>query len=632
MVRIMMNQNSIGIVSKVFPNKIVIEVPDTNKINHNYLGDLYICDGINTFVTIHRSNFQKFIYQIVSLYEQEKAYIAEDEVSKFSGKAYFEAIPLGEIQGEKFEFGLSTFPMIGNDVFLTVNRDVNTIFYISSKKLAVSLGSMASHNNFTPRIAVDDLLTHHMSILGNTGSGKSTTVRKLLHEVIQSIETGNHNIGNTNFLIFDVHDEYGSIPAEHVNLVDVIEDISIPLNTLSLEDWINLVQPSSAVQLPVLMNGLRMANLMENEEAFNDWIKVYCALELYNNVQTEAVAKRTKIISLLGSIPIEGISEVLKKYSSQYGNFSSGDELEFKQKLETYIQAKSTYNYDQCRDKIEQLMGSADCSFNNLKTLERAINMVFLFEEIKGNSQVRSFCSTLMTRISNLVAIYSNTLFDDANEKLMKFEEVISFKKGFTVFKVSSLDDSDLLFFTGYLLRLVYKSQKDHRKLTGEIKQLFHFVFDEAHKYITENKDEGKLQSLKVFEQIAKEGRKFGVFMILASQRPSELSKTVLSQCNNFILHRIRNNVDLEQIRRSIPFIDDTQLTRISYLKTGSALLVGEAFSIPMELTIKGEEYGGFSKTYLPSEIWKNNFTIISSTYLGCLGRFNRKTSNYLLL
>ncbi|WP_361920354.1 hypothetical protein [Streptomyces sp. NPDC046876] len=159
----------------------------------------------------------------------------------------------------------------------------------------------------------------------------------------------------------------------------------------------------------------------------------------------------------------------------------------------------------------------------------------------------------------------------------------MKFEKGFTIFKCSNIEDSDLIFFTSYILRLIYKEQKDLRQIIGKPVQLFHFVFDEAHKYIIENKDQQNIISLKIFEKIAKEGRKFGIFMILASQRPSELSKTVLSQCNNFILHRIRNNVDIDQMRRSIPYITDSQLIRIAYLKTGSALFVGEAFSIPMD-------------------------------------------------
>ena len=124
----------------------------------------------------------------------------------------------------------------------------------------------------------------------------------------------------------------------------------------------------------------------------------------------------------------------------------------------------------------------------------------------------------------------------------------------------------------------------------------------EAQNYIAENKDS---VAKTVFERIAREGRKYGISLIVCSQRPSELSKTVLSQCNNYILHRIRNNIDIEQMRKSIPYISDSQLIRIAYLKTGSALLVGEAFSIPMELIIDGSEYGEQSKTIKPSDVWK---------------------------
>lgn len=135
-----------------------------------------------------------------------------------------------------------------------------------------------------------------------------------------------------------------------------------------------------------------------------------------------------------------------------------------------------------------------------------------------------------------------------------------------------------------------------------------HFIFDEAHQYIRENFQEERLQSLDVFEKIAREGRKFGLFMIVISQRPSELSQTVLSQCNNYILHRIRNSVDLEFMKRSIPYITGHQLTRLSFLKSGTAILVGEAFSIPIELEILADEKITIpSKTYLPSELWKDN-------------------------
>lgn len=601
------SHNSIGVVSHVYSYKLVMEIHDTSRINYNFNGDLYVCEGINTFVCVYKSYHHKFIYQIISLSENEKPFDRIGEESRFSNKAFFEAVPVGEIKNGEFKYGLSKFPMIGDDVFLTSNADMNSVFNSMDPDFSIALGPLSSFDSFSPMFSIDKILTNHMSILGNTGSGKSTTVRKLLNEISNTIKNSKRDINSANFLIFDIHDEYASIQKDNSFTVDV-NDLSIPLDTLSLEDWINLVQPSSAVQLPILMSGLRLANLLENNEnGICDWVKVYCALELYNNVQTEVLGKRTKIIALLQDIGDTRITESLTHYSSQYGNFQSTHEQRFKENLHEYIKEKSRHEYSQCKELISSLLEKADCKLSQLTNLEVGLELTFLFEESKGNSQIRSYCATLMTRITNIIGTYSRSLFEDTPEKRKKFTELLDFNKGFTIMKVSQLDDNDLLFFTGYILRMIYLRQKANRisdDNSNTIKEIFHFIFDEAHKYITETNIEN-IKSIRIFEQIAKEGRKFGIFMILASQRPSDISKTVLSQCNNFILHRIRNNLDIEQMRKSIPYLSDSQLTRISYLTTGAALLVGDAFAIPMEIIIDGSEYGLASRTNLPSEVWR---------------------------
>ena len=91
---------------------------------------------------------------------------------------------------------------------------------------------------------------------------------------------------------------------------------------------------------------------------------------------------------------------------------------------------------------------------------------------------------------------------------------------------------------------------------------------------------------VEIFKKIAREGRKFGCFLFISSQRPSELSSTVLSQCNNYIIHRIKNNIDLEYLLKTIPYINVNQLSRFSYLPTGTAFIVGELFPIPTEIEI----------------------------------------------
>lgn len=596
--------NSIGVINKVFPHKIVIEIPDTTKINYNFRGDLYVCDGINTFITIYKSFNHKFIYQISSLYEIEKPYDLKDDESKFTNKAFFEAIPVGEIQNGKFQYGVSKFPMIGEEVYLTSIDDLSNILLMENQKWYFTLGALTTHESFIPKFSIDTLLTTHICILGNTGSGKSTTVRKLLNEIVVSAERENIEINDANFIIFDVHEEYDSLPEDITKTVCVPDEVSIPLETLTLEDWINLVQPSSQVQLPVLMNGLRFAYLLDNKgQSVFDWMKVFCALELYNNQQTDTLPKRTKIVTFLENIEDVDIQYSLTQYDPKYGNFpNEEEEKKFKDNLKKYIKEKSGYDYEDCKNYIAELLQEVQCSTSSLQNLQQGIELTLLLEESKGNNQVRSHCQTLMTRIYNLIATYSKSLFEINEEKRKKFDEILEFEKAFTKFNVSGLEDNDLLFFTGYLLRTIYQKQRESRENHTQQK-LYHFIFDEAHKYITEESD--NIKSIKIFEQVAKEGRKFGLFMILASQRPGELSKTVLSQCNNFILHRIRNNVDLEQIRKSIPYLSDEQLIRISYLRTGSALLVGEAFPIPMEIIIHGEEYGKPSRTTLPSEVWK---------------------------
>lgn len=263
-------------------------------------------------------------------------------------------------------------------------------------------------------------------------------------------------------------------------------------------------------------------------------------------------------------------------------------------------------NYNDFYDKFHSKLQLSKSTVKDFNSLLKAIEFIFLIEESHGNQSIRGHTSTLVTRIEELKINYENDLFSPNQEKQDKLMNLLAldFTEPFIRFDVSSLTDEDLLFFSSHILERIYRKQVKQRK--KEQKSLVHCIFDEAHQYIREHFQEERLQSLHVFEKIAREGRKFGLFMMVISQRPSELSQTVLSQCNNYILHRIRNSVDLEFMRKSIPYVTNHQLTRLSYMKSGTAILVGEAFSIPMELEVEADDdVKAQSKTYVPSEIWK---------------------------
>ena len=591
--------SSIGVVKKVFFNKIVIEIDDMRKLNQNYKGDLYSCEGLDTFILLDKSYEEKLIYQISALYDEEKPLEKEDN-SKFQIKAYFEAVPIGNIIKEKFEYGIERYPMLGDEVYLASKEELNKILGndLEINENNFIIGELSNKKGYYPKINIDNFFTTHISILGNTGSGKSTTIKTIIRKLSEKIDE-HFKKENINFYIFDIHNEYTNIKAELSNKTS-LDEISIPLELLKKEDWLNLVLPSSAVQLPILINTLKLGNLLENSQAgLTDWIKVYCAKKLYGSQQTDAVTKRTKIISFLSEIDDENIKKSLSSYNSQFGNFSKEEEKYFLDSLDNYIGVSNVeeFLYENLRD--------AEISIKDIMNLKIALDTILSIEEAKGGNQIRNYCSPLVTRIDNLINQYSKTLFSNDEKKLKKFNLLLEHKdKAFEIINCSGYDNYDLLFITSFILNNIYEREKNNRKKNK--KKLIHFIFDEAHTYISENTDIMNFNPIAVFEKIAKEGRKFGIFMILSSQRPSELSKTVLSQCNNFILHRIRNNIDLEQMRKSIPYILDAQLLRLSYLKTGHALVVGEGFNIQLELKIHNNIEDKSSETFKPSEVWKN--------------------------
>ena len=595
----------IGVVKKVFFNKIVIEIDDMKKLNQNYKGDIYSCEGLDTFILLDKSYEEKLIYQISALYDEEKPLEKEDN-SKFQIKAYFEAVPIGNIIKEKFEYGIERYPLLGDEVYLTSKEELNKILGndLEINENNFIIGELSNKKGYYPKINIDNFFTTHISILGNTGSGKSTTIKTIIKKLSEKIDK-NLKKENINFYIFDIHNEYTNISSELSNKTS-LEEISIPLELLKKEDWLNLVLPSTAVQLPILINTLKLGNLLERKSSDNisNWIKVYCAKKLYGSQQTDAVAKRSKIISFLSEIDDENIKESLSSYDSKYSNFSTQIvEKNFLNSLDNYIlkyigeNTAEEFLYVNLRD--------AEVSIKDIMNLKIALDTILSIEEAKGGNQIRNYCSPLVTRIDNLINQYSKTLFSNDEKKLKKFNLLLEHKdKAFEIINCSGYDNHDLLFITSFILNNIYEREKNNRKKNK--KKLIHFIFDEAHTYISENIDIMNFNPIAVFEKIAKEGRKFGIFMILSSQRPSELSKTVLSQCNNFILHRIRNNIDLEQMRKSIPYILDAQLLRLSYLKTGHALVVGEGFNIQLELKIHNDIEDKSSETFKPSEVWKN--------------------------
>lgn len=551
--------NSIGRVTFVSYDKLTFEVSNFEKLKYNLDGYSYIAKGVVDYVTIIDESNQKFIYQVIKAEDKEQI-LSKEENSKLDYTGKFDCIPIGIIRNNKIEFNLESYPFLNNKVYLTTEQEKEIIFSIDDTKHSIVLGHI--EEKYQGKISLDKLFSHHGAVLGNTGSGKSNTVRQIISEV-QKYKTENLHLH-----VFDVHEEYQQLVKEE-DKIDVLEDFQIELNSLGLQDWINLVKPSDLVQLPVLQTALKISFLLSSNIITRKWLKCFLAHTMYNRVQTDAVAKRTKIMSILEGVEING----KKDYDSKYGNLNNFNETQFLESLVQVMDSEAD-NHHEISFLQNKLEGS-ESKVDSFIDLLEALDYTFLLEETRGNSQIRSHCGTLETRIKSIQVRYSVLLTSDTQEDI-EYNQV-------TVYDVGRLDDDLLLFFSSYLLKNIFNKCKISRKSEEEIHI---FIFEEAHRYISKEKESSAFHELELFKKIAREGRKFGTFLFLSSQRPSELSSTVLSQCNNYLIHRIKNNLDLEYMLKTIPYIDSNQLKRVSYLPTGRTFVVGELFPIPIEIQV----------------------------------------------
>lgn len=554
--------HNIGRVVSVSYEKLIFEVSDFEKLSYNLNGNYYFTKGVIDYVTIVNRFKEKFIYQVIKV-EDKEIILSSEDLSKFNYIGKFECVPIGIINNNKIEYNMNKYPFLQDKVYLTSDEELKIMFYGRNKVNSINLGLI--DDKYNAYIDLNKFFTNHSAILGNTGSGKSNTVRRIISEV------NKNKLRNMRLHIFDIHNEYSKISC--VNTVNVLENFKINIKDLELQDWMNLVKPSELVQVPVIQLSLKIAYCIENNLVNENSLKCFIAKNLYFGQQTDTVSKRAKIIGVLQNTDID-----IGKYNSKFGNFEKKDEEDFINDLDKGM--------ENLTDDLElnNIIERAQYNISSFESLLNGMNYVFLLEEAKGNSQARAYSGTLETRIKNIKIRFSK-LFSDNNTEIN--DKVI-------VYNVSELDDDLLLFFTSYVLK---KELNLSQRNTLENKNINVFIFEEAHRYISKTKEDSKFHEVEIFKKIAREGRKFGCFLVISSQRPSELSSTILSQCNNYIIHRIKNNHDLDYLLNTIPFINKAQLSRFSYLPTGKAFIVGELFELPVEIKVHEDANGDNSKT-----------------------------------
>ena len=537
-------------------------------------------------------------------------------------------LPFDETHG--FTFGVSEFPPLYADVLHVENRDLDRILHVADQEVVIentspretklktlTVGTSVVFNDYDVKVRINEFFGAHSAILGNTGSGKSCTISSLLQEALG--KTSLAPAGGSTFVLFDTNGEYrravselpepiqrkyaridhthasALCPAEPYDEREQLDSFTLPHWLLTLEEWELLLQASDRVQRPILRTALGLTSLFAAETAeqlavLRDHILSSCLLFLLMDSEN-ATAANSRVRGLLNVYSLSTIQhyEITSRLSVSYGSFESKGlqwvEGELKKLLLPDAEIPSYRNHP--------------FRFSDLAT---ALEMAILYEESHGNRRVRDNCSTLLTRVKSLgmrdefaflrgnPSIFgNNTLttesFVDVILGINRGSSVSVKQSQIYVLDLSTVDDEVVEVVSSVVTRLLFD-----RLRRSEVRNSFpvNLILEEAHRYVPrQSVGASTLDATHIFERVAKEGRKYGLFLMLSSQRPSELSGTVLSQCSNYIVHRIQNPEDLQHIRRMTPFISESVLNRLASLPKQFALVFGTSVSIPTTFKVR---------------------------------------------
>ncbi|MES2064641.1 MAG: ATP-binding protein [Bacteroidota bacterium] len=606
-------QRVIGKLININSEKFTVELLNQS-INFTINGydDIYQYAQINGYVILPYQDYY-IVAEIFGVREKDTdtKWRGEKEqvLSKSNSVKYFDITPIGTIQRNKFKYGVSVFPTLYSDVLYIKKEELDIVFEVSEEQESIILenetgtrlkmldvGTSTIFPDYKIKIDINSFFGGHSAILGNTGSGKSCTIASMMQGLLK--KEGFSAVG-ASFVFFDVNGEYHralcnvenkdielkyfSLDKEKDNscfnygadlaICDNIAyaEFKLPHWFLNIEEWALLLQASEKTQLPILRSALGFSQTMS--EVSRKHIYASNIMYVFENWDSP-VAKRQRIGSLIRKGDFQDIS--LAQYDARFGNFANQQaEDNFKAAVAAHI-------------KIDEFVfpkyENNPFDFNSLEDhLEDAI----LYEEYHGNKQIRDYCASLITRYKSLKergefaflkSAATNIKREDFVNDLLGIDNTNIKKTQLSIVDLNAVEDEIVEVISCVICRLMFEKLK-----AKEPRNTFpvNVVLEEAHRYISNESGSVFGNANKIFERIAKEGRKYGIFLLASSQRPSELSRTVLSQCSNFIIHRIQNPEDLSQIRQMTPHISASILSRLPSIPKQHALVFGHAVQIP---------------------------------------------------
>ena len=517
----------------------------------------------------------------------------------------------------KFQRGVHSFPSIGSPVLIPTDVQLKSIIE-SGENRRVYIGNSPLAANAEVIIDPDKLFGRHLAVLGNTGSGKSCTVAGLIHWSLEA--TKRDNEANARFIILDPNGEYSKSFGEKAKVFRVGDNtnkLEVPIWMWNSSEWSTFTQASTKAQLPLLKRALRA---MRNEELEFETDPKLQAKKFVGIVLQSLISSENKGEPYLGQFPAnKNFIEKLERWNASLGGFNVDSE-DLQQLVEDISSLISSHRvpwsngrgFDYpvfINQEINDLIYQIRSVFASLGGDEKELfpknedipipfkgniflNYIEALSQETGNEQYLEF---LIARIRTMLADsrMDSIIGDKIEIELDKWLEKYlgeNNKTSITIIDLSLVPAEIIHVTTSVIARVVFEALQRYRKLNEKTLPSV-LIMEEAHSFITRYNEsvESNTSSIctKVFEKIAREGRKFGLGLVLSSQRPSELSPTVLSQCNSFILHRISNDRDQELVSKLLPDNFRGLLKELPSLPSQRAILLGWASELPILVKIR---------------------------------------------
>lgn len=486
---------------------------------------------------------------------------------------------VGEAIGVDFERGISQFPSISEEVHLVTDEDLKKI-YGSPERGHITIGKLSSSDSISVSIDLDSLVNKHCAVLGSTGSGKSTSVASLLRAIVTS-HTSEVLMPSSRIILFDLHGEYSSA------LSDIADTLSIGAtcgsNHLYIPYW--CVAPESLIEFlcspsPDLKNQF-LDKIMQEKIRFAQ-----------NNpnlgLDLDKITANTPIPFRLKNIWYELYFD---------------DSVNWKEK-----EMINPAFADGGEGDVEKLVPPKFLPASTAKET---------FAKKGGDNRFKKSLDTMRSKL--LDSQYSFFLqpgdwTPDSDLKVRKdlpdlIENWLGGSKPISILDLSGMPSERLDLLLGSMLDIVFEAAVWGRNLpSGMKKNPLFLVMEEAHRYLSV---ENTGLSKAMVRRIAKEGRKFGVGTMLVSQRPSEIDETILSQCGTLFSLRITNSTDRGRVKSAMSDSLSGIVDSLPILRTGEAIVTGEASKLPMRFKFRIPKEGQFPNSHDPSvtEHWVKPIT-----------------------